>query len=175
MTWTGRSDAVRCCESGRGAVLSGEQLARLLHTRNLPPNFDPFPRKELFPGKDGQFSNVCGDADGASVVRSSTLTDAEICERSGVQAAVRPNRDPHGAFIGPVDQLRLSRPDGLPDAQHVFVYDDPKPDDDLHAVIRGRETLDRPEQSRIISLIVSIIAEKLDCNDVRSSILSANS
>ena len=149
MIWTSRPDTQACCPGPHGPVGAGEKLARLLHTRNIEPAFDPFRRSDFFPPHNRPVSNTCGCADGCSVVRCATLSDAAIWDRSARQAGKRAGREPQGAWVANVDDLRAIGRTDSPDGQVVRIYDDPTGEDPLHAIIRGRETLDRPDQDRL--------------------------
>lgn len=146
MGWTSRPDDEACCEGEHGPVQPVEDLARLLHTRIVEPDYDPLRRSELFPDPKKGFSNTCGNADGASVTRCSSLSDEEIRQRSRVQAARRPNREQRGALLGRAGELRAIEMPDCPNQQLVFIYDDPNASEPLHAVMRGKETLTRPDQ-----------------------------
>jgi hypothetical protein len=149
MYWTlWREDEARC-PGDHGPVRSSEALARLLHSNLLRPRGDPFRRSEIFRKLGETFSNECGKSDGMSVVRSDLLSDNELRERSQNQSALKPNRSAEGALVAQVDVLRRITVDGRPGEQVVFIFDDPLPSEPLHAVLRGSENLDRPEQSSI--------------------------
>ena len=123
---------------------------------------EPFKRSELFPPGKGGFSNECGDADGSSVVRCASLTDADIREKAAAQARKRPGREQRGALVANVDHLRSIKLPEKPDEQVVFVYDDPLVSEHLHAVIRGCEALGRPDQddlrNRIRAQFANVVA-----------------
>lgn len=156
MSWTGRSDAEPCCEGTRGAVAADERLARITIRPARPQGYQPFNRRDLFPPATGQFSNDCGVADGLSVDRSNGLSEAEIVARSAARAATAnarreaegkpPSQSKDGAIIARAGRLRALRCDQRPDEQMVFVYDDPTPTNDRHAVIRC--SVDIPDEER---------------------------
>jgi hypothetical protein len=121
-----------------------------------------FSRKELFPPENGKtFSNECGDSDGCSVLRATELTDAEIQARSELQAAVRPNRESDGAVLANAATLRDIEIEGRVGEKLVFIYDDPKKEDQLHAVLRGSQKLDRPEQTLLRDAIEAAFTTEL--------------
>ncbi|RVC43443.1 hypothetical protein EN781_18145 [Mesorhizobium sp. M4A.F.Ca.ET.090.04.2.1] len=158
MSWTDRPENVSQCGGELGPVADDEFVARLLHERNLEPNFDPFPRSEIF-GLKGQ-SNTCGDADGVSLVRCNLLTDDELVARSIALANLRPPRAAAGAHVGAVAAARAIRLEGIP-SQAVFIYDDPKQDDKFHAVMRGIEGLSRPVQSDLRREIMRVFNRRV--------------
>jgi hypothetical protein len=142
MYWTSWPEGDARCPGDHGPVDSGEAVARLLHSK-----LDPFRRSEIFRKLSDSFSNECGKSDGMSIVRSNTLSDDDLRERSQKQAALKPQRTAEGALVAKVGALRDIEVDGRPGEQVVFIYDDPLPSEPLHAVLRGEEALDRPEQT----------------------------
>jgi hypothetical protein len=146
MNWNSRSDAVACCNDGYGAVCTGERIARLIHSGISKTPNDPFKRSDIFNSDNKEFSNECGNADGLSVVRCAVLTDAEIESRSNAQAARISGRVPMPTLFASVALLRSIEALGRKGDQVVFIYDDPRPDDRLHAILRGDRSLDRPDQ-----------------------------
>ena len=144
ITWTGRSDCVACCENSRGPVRDAEVIARLLHSKNLPPEFEPFRRAELFAGKS--FSNKCGDADGCSVIRCETYSPEQIQEKAEAQATLRSDREAKGALLAEVRELRNIAFSDLGGEQIVYVYDDPTEYEEEHAVMRCNEKIPRANQ-----------------------------
>lgn len=148
MSWTGRDDRSQCCPSDLGAPKDREKLARLLHSKIVEPDFDPLRRSDFFPPKNGKFSNECGKSDGSSVVRTDGLSDDQIRQMAQAQAERRPGRTQQGALVATCRDLRKIR---LDDAAHqqVFIYDDPLEDEPRHAVVRGDERLDRPDQDAL--------------------------
>jgi hypothetical protein len=147
MYWTSWPEGDARCPGDHGPVGSAEAVARLLHSKLLQSTGGPFRRSEIFRKPSGSFSNECGKSDGMSVVRSNTLSDDDLRERSQKQAALRPQRTAEGALVAKVAALREIEVDGRPGEQVVFIYDDPLPSEPLHAVLRGGEALDRPEQT----------------------------
>jgi len=124
-----------------------ESVARLLHSNIDNPDIAPFQRKDLTGEALGREPvNVCGDADGCSVNRTSHLTDDDLRRLSEEHAArgTKP-RVATGAVIASVKALRDLRGLDDPDAQVVFVYDDPLPGNDHHAVLRVRQGLSRTD------------------------------
>lgn len=158
MSWTDRPENVSHCGGELGPVTDDEFIARLLHERNVEPNFDPFPRSEIF-GLKGQ-SNICGDSDGVSIVRCTSLTDEDLVARSFELANIRPPRAPEGAHVGAVRSARAVGLEGI-NSQAVFIYDDPKPDDKFHAVLRGLEGLTRPTQSDLRREIMRVFSRRV--------------
>ena len=140
MGWTSRSDAEPCCGELPGAVRDGEEIARLLHINNAPPEHEPFKRKDFYP-KSGEeaFEDACGIADGCSVTRMSGKTDHDVCSAAAQLAGEK--REPRGAFIAIAGDLREIRvPDS--DDQAIFIYDDPN-EDRGHAVMRASEAISK--------------------------------
>lgn len=176
MSWTGRSDAEPCCEGARGAVAADERVARITIRPARPQGYQPFSRRDLFPPADGQFSNDCGMADGLSVDRANGLSEAEIVARSAARAATAnarreaegkpPSQSQDGAIIAHAGHLRALRRDQRPDQQMVFVYDDPTPTNDRHAVIRcSVEVPDEVRASflaRMQSLFDTVVSTRTD-------------
>jgi hypothetical protein len=161
MTWTGRSEVVACCAGGYGPVRNEEHVARLLHSEM--PGGEPFGCAELFwdeRAKKRPFSNSCGDADGSSVVRCSTLSDFELQTRSEQFALGKANRSAQGAIVAEASHLRKIELEDRSGEQLVFVYDDPKSNEPLHAVVRGSLQLSRPDQRRIRDKIKGAFGRK---------------
>lgn len=146
MDWTPWPDDVARCPGTHGAVGAGESVARLLHSKLVHPLGDAFRRSELFSEPGKQVSNECGNADGLSVVRSGSLSDVELRQRSLDQAILKPERISNGAVVAQAAALRRIEVDGRAGEQVVFIYDDPLPSNPLHAVVRGKQVLDRPER-----------------------------
>lgn len=158
-SWTRRSEADACCGHALGPVRDEEAIARLLHTGIAEPDHEPFKRKELFPQKSG-FTNECGNADGCSVIRSDALTAEALRERSRAQAEQKPGRKPLGALLTSASKLRgLRRPTKL--SQITYIYDDPLPDDDRHAVLRGCENIEKADQDEARVLIKSAFSHSI--------------
>ena len=109
-----------------------ETLARLLHSKIEDPAYEPFTRSQLTKGT----SNNCGDADGCSLLRRDDLSDDEIRIRADKLANARPGREGRGAYVALAADLRAIRAQCLGERQVVFVYDDPRPDEPGHAVMR---------------------------------------
>lgn len=159
--WTSQTDKIARCDRASGAVDSSELVTRLLHTGNTPPNVEIFRRSELFFDKKKRHSNICGDCDGVSLVRSSGLTDKEIIDRSNELANKRDGRESRGALTAQVSELRAISLENYGDQQIIFVYDDPKSDDELHAIMRADENITRPNQDFIRDRINSIFSKKI--------------
>jgi hypothetical protein len=144
---------VQCCPGECGAVKMNETVARLVIVRP-PPAFEPFRRSEIFPQKLAvTYSNDCGDKDGCSVFRCDTLSDNQLVGMSDLHAQKKPGRKGKGAVKAHVDSLRSIKPLDDDVRQVVFVYDDPRVDEVLHAVIRGCEKVPKAEQSLVIEEI----------------------
>lgn len=163
MTWFGRAEDPALCPGPMGAVQDAEVLARLLHETNVEPPSNRFLRKEVFSVGLNEPSHGCGVKDGASVDRCDGLSDEEIMRRSVAQAERKPGRSARGAHYALAEAVRSLRLPGLPDRRLFRVYDDARlsADDDgpenlEHAVIRGDDTLTRPQQSGALGLIISI-------------------
>jgi hypothetical protein len=148
--WTGSSDEEQCCPSTLGAVGSGETLARLTLIRTKEPfGYTWLKRQDLFPA-DETPSNECGTKDGCSVDRRDTLPDEIILKRSEDFAANGKNRKGDGAYLAAVKTLRNHRLETMPDQQVLFVYDDPMPENEEHAVIRAAAEVADEERGILI-------------------------
>ncbi|QIK77752.1 hypothetical protein G7077_01315 [Sphingomonas piscis] len=123
-----------------------EIVARLLHSGIAEPDFDPFLRKDFFPPQDREMSNVCGEADGVSVVRRLDYTDQDL-QQKAVELAGE-NRTGEGALLARAADLRNIRLSLVP-IQAIYIYDDPTDEESGHAILRGIESLDRPEQEEL--------------------------
>ena len=134
--WTDRDDAAQCCPSLLGAVEDSEYLARLIHSTIEEPKGNPFKREEMFPPK-GEFSNVCGESHGTSLVRRDGISDEELCDRASRQAERKPGRVGRGAFVAKSAELReIEHPD-RPGEVAIRIYDDPMATDQHHCVLRA--------------------------------------
>ena len=153
MNWNSRPDTIACCNDGYGAVCAGERVARLVHSNISKTRNDPFKRSDIFNSDHKPFTNACGEADGLSVVRSTVLTDVEIVSRSIAQAIRVSGRAAMPTLFAPVALLRSIEAPGRNGDQVVFIYDDPRPDDQFHAILRGDHSLDRSDQSYVRDLI----------------------
>ena len=142
--WTDHFENERRCEGGLGHVLDEEDVARLLHSGNSNPLRKALQKSEIFPHKN-EVSNLCGESDGASVDRCSSLTTAEIRKRAVSFAGDKHTSE--GALVGAVGDIRAVRVPGS-EMQCVFVYDDPGAKNREHAVIRA-VAVDRAEQAII--------------------------
>jgi hypothetical protein len=162
MTWTGRPDDEPCCGDVPGAVAPQEAVARLIHSKIEVPAHSAFKRSELTcPDPGVEFDNACGNADGCSVDRSLSLTDPELCQRADTQAALREGRTGRGAYVAEVAALRAIIQPAQPAQRAVFVYDDPKPGNTQHAVIRIAEKVPRADFEHIRSLIMKAFARRV--------------
>lgn len=161
MCWTNRSEAKACCPGDGGPVADAESVARLIHSRTLPPEHVPLKRSEMFPKANDRRSNVCGSADGSSVIRCDGLRDEELIERSIVQASLKPDREATGAWVACVAHLRQIRTKVLPEEKLVFVYDDPSDVNQEHAVVRGRDDTSKARQSEIMNAVQKAFQKKI--------------
>lgn len=155
MSWTDRADDTPCCDGPLGPVGSGEVVARLLHSKIDDPDKAAFTRKELTGHGLDAPSNVCGLADGCSVDRAKDLDDDDLRTRSAAQAAEKAGRAARGALVANVVAIRaISHPDGK-DGRAVFVYDDPRADNDRHAVIRICDKIPRTDFTEIRRALIA--------------------
>ncbi len=161
MGWTHRADTEPCCPGEQGAVGATEKVARLLHSKMVPKEHNPLKRSEVFRDKNSTLNNVCGEASGSSVVRCGSLTDDALRERAAIQAARRDGRKPNGAWVAEVGSLRKIRLKNGPDEQIIFVYDDPTPNDALHAVIRGRD-MPQTQHAEIMDCLEEAFAGRVE-------------
>lgn len=161
MSWTGRSESQPCCEGPLGRVEPSEEVARLLHSRIVEPDKAAFTRTELTGHGIANPSNDCGSADGCSVDRTASLTDAEIRERSELQAQLKAGRTSEGAIIANVGTLRaITHPDA-PNGQAIYIYDDARADNDRHAVLRICEHIPRSDFGEVRRAIISAFAKRV--------------
>lgn len=165
MAWVGSAETPALCPGPLDAVRDEESIARLLHENNLEPASSRFMRKEVFAVGLPEIDNNCGTKDGASVDRCDYLGDDEIMRRSQAQAERRPSREAKGAYYATAGAVRGLRLPGRPDARIFRIYDDARlaedefgPINHEHAVVRGDETLSRPQQSGALALIISVFA-----------------
>lgn len=140
MGWTSRDDTTACCGDEPGAVLDGEEIARLIHSTTVPPEFEPFKRQDFYPrNRDKSFDNSCGVADGTSITRLAGKDDAAVCGQAAVLAR---GREPKGALVAIAGDVReIKVPDT--DNQAIFIYDDPNGEDRGHAVMRASEAISK--------------------------------
>lgn len=144
MSWCGRTDRDACCDGPHGPVDGHENVARLLHEAIIDPDRAAFTRRDLAAHKIAEPSNVCGDADGCSVDRMIQLNEDDVAARSKAYAAEKPGRVAAGAVIASVADLRGIRHPSI-QGQAVFVYDDPRAANDLHAVVRLSDEVPRSD------------------------------
>lgn len=160
--WTEHRDTDPRCPKPDGtegeAVADRELVARLLHSGNFEPDNRRFPRDDLFPRRDRPVSDECGRSDGVSVIRRDSLTDGQVRARAQEQASRRPGRSQMGAVVASASSLRAIRMPEDDQQQAVFVYDDPSRGDALHAVVRGKETLNRAEQNELRNMVAERFA-----------------
>lgn len=154
--WTDRDDSQQCCDGQFGPVSNEEEIARLLHSKIVQPYAEPIRRGELFPAGGNAPSNLCGDADGVSILRLMGLAEQAILDKAMAQANKRPDRETKGAIIAKALKLRNISLSELGDQQIVFVYDDPRDDEPLHAVIRGNSDVTRANQDFVRSKICEL-------------------
>ena len=137
--WTDSSDAAPSCAPDTSNVADAEQVGRLLHSGNSTSPKEWLKRDELFGRKNAETVNVCNHVEGspgASLFRSDDLSEDEVRNRSKEYAERKEGRDPRGAVTGRTHDLRAIRSKKQPEAQVVFVYDDPTKDDRRHCVVR---------------------------------------
>ena len=155
MFWTEQDDKIPRCGGRLGPVRDDEHVARLLHSNIHEPRKKALTKDELFaPAEGKQVSNECGESTGPSVDRCDQLSRAEIQRRSTEQAEKRPGRTSKGAMVASVGSLRSIRSPER-EGQVLFVYDDPRPDNPEHAVLRGSRDL---SPGKRISLRDSVVA-----------------
>lgn len=161
MTWTGRPDSEPCCGDQPGSVACEEDVARLIHSKIQEPDVLAFTRKQLAAENIKSPSNICGEADGCSVERTAGLTEDDLRARAEAQAAQREGRTGQGAWIANVAALRaITHPDA-PAGETVRVYDDPKADNDRHAVIRVWAGLPRTDFNEVRRAIIAAFGRKV--------------
>ena len=163
MSWSGRSEAEPCCAGPLGAVSSNEEVARITIRPIGPPGYRAFTRSQFFPPANGVFNNECGQSSGCSVDRSNGLSDDDLRALSAARAEQRnlkraeegkpPSQAPEGAMVALVGSLRAIRMEERPNDQAVLIYDDPVPENDRHAVIRGREDIPEEERAAFLSKV----------------------
>lgn len=158
MGWTDRSDAEASCP-GPGAVQQEERLARLLHS-SFDPDGEAFPSSQLRAPKGVCHPNICGVSEGLSITREPSSDKIRVMAdrlalgnpvknrsvvlnlASGIEnIATRqpPPRVGRGARVAAAKDVRGIRLKAALDEQIVFVYDDPTPADDKHAIMRAKE------------------------------------
>ena len=148
MGWTDRSDMEPCCGDQPGAVGDAESLARLLHSGISVPEKSRIKRQELWPiDKKKSYSDACGSSDGASVNRCSQMRDDEVRRRAKDHAEQR-RQTSEGAIVAQASALRDITHSGAK-GRVVFIYDDPRYDDETHAVIRASDSVPRTDQDRV--------------------------
>ena len=108
-----------------------------------------------------QPSNACGDADGVSVDRMIDLTDADAKARSERYAALKEGRIAAGAMLASVTVLRSITHEALEAGRAVFVYDDPKADNDRHAVIRLNDKVPRADFKRMQRKVIEAFTRRV--------------
>jgi hypothetical protein len=133
-----------------------EALARLLHSRIVEPEGQPFMRGELFPKPS--FSNECGQSSGASLVRRDALSDGEIRDRATAHAQRKAGRTQQGCIQAKAGDLRAIQDPEIAQGRLVYVYDDPSDEEALHAVLRCVDIADRPSQSALRDLVADAFA-----------------
>ena len=167
MGWTSRNDAEPCCGDDPGAVGDAEEIARLLHVNNAPPEHEPFKRKDFYPpNSDGSFDDTCGAAHGCSITRLTGKQDQQVCNQAAALAGDK--RTPKGAFIATTADLRdICVPDS--DARAIFVYDDPNAQDRGHAVMRASPAISKGRFDEVRMKIHGAFNTRLAQDAVRHS------
>ncbi len=136
---------------------SGEALARLIHSKNYPKpisgEFEWVRRKELFPVPNKPIDNTCGNAEGVSVDRIIELTEDDIWQRSCARVSGKVDRQAKGALVAKATELRDISLEGIEVEQFVYIYDDPKPDNPQHSVIRGNDLIPRSRHDDLRSRV----------------------
>lgn len=140
---------------------SSETVARLVHSNIYEPDIAAFTRKELTGAGIPVISDLCGEADGCSVDRADGLSDDELKARSEAQAGSSPNRVAKGARIADVAALRAIGHKDARDGQAVRIYDDPRPANDRHAVLRVCAAIPRPDFLEVRRQIVAAFARQV--------------
>jgi predicted 2-oxoglutarate/Fe(II)-dependent dioxygenase YbiX len=162
-TWTSHPEADQRCSPAVEPVRRDERITRLLHSKNAVPEANRFQRKELqlnIEQADREVSDVCGDSDGASVIRSNQLSVADLRSRAEEQASRQLGRTSEGGITATVKTLRRIRMSDDAEKQVVFVYEDPKAGDPLHAVMRVAACVDRPEFKNVRRQIIDAFSEQ---------------
>lgn len=161
MSWTGRPDCEPCCPGPLGATADGETVARYVNSNTVEPDKAAFQRAELTGENYDPISNDCGSSHGCSVDRIDGLNEEAIKSRSELQAVGRGNRVAEGARLAIVEDLRAIRHHDYPDDQVVYIYDDPKPDNDRHAVVRVSDKLHRGELKELQRDLVAAFSKRV--------------
>lgn len=153
MSWTERPDKEACCGEEPGAVRCEERVVKYLHSANLHPDTLAFTRRDLQADRIAEPSNDCGDSHGCSVDRVGDASDAELLEKSEAYARAKEGRAPCGGLVATVGALRRIPHQSAPEGA-VRVYDDPRADNDAHAVMRVSRRLSRPEFNEVRRRII---------------------
>ena len=160
MGWTDRSDMEPCCGDSPGAVGDAEKLARLLHSGISVPERSRIKRQELWPtDKKKSYSDTCGSSDGASVNRCSQMRDDEV-RRWAKDYAEKRRHTSEGAIVAQASALRQITYPGEK-GRVVFIYDDPRCDDETHAVIRASDTVPRTDQDRVRDAVLFCFKDRV--------------
>jgi len=142
-------------------VNDDEWVARLLHSKIIDPDRAAFTRKELAAEGIEDPSNVCGDADGVSVDRMIDLNDNDVIQRSNDYAAQKEGRVAAGALLASVAALRAISHEEAEAGRAVFVYDDPRADNDRHAVIRLSDKIPRADFKRMQRRVIDAFTRRV--------------
>lgn len=161
MSWTGRDDSNPCCGDDPGPVAPEETVARLLHSGIVDPPTVTFRRDDLHPRQPHACNNTCGESDGLSVDRCAGLEAGEIQARALAQAKARPGRTSAGALTALVSELRELRSEHDPRGRAVYVYDDPRPGNKQHSVIRVSEAIPRSDFHEVRDQIMKLFAGRI--------------
>lgn len=159
--WSARPDNQSCCNGPHGAVADEEDVARLIHSKISNPDRAAFTRKELAADGIEVPSNVCGDADGCSVDRVIDLSDADLVARSEAYAALKEGRVAEGAMVASVGELRKIEHELADERRAVLIYDDPRADNDRHAVLRLCDKIPRSDFKLMQRAVIDAFARKV--------------
>lgn len=143
------TDDTRCPDSrpNPARVEDPERVARILHSTNCDaqvPSEKTFHLDELTLAPNRKTGKItdhdCGNSGGVSVHRTPPSTKQSLQEQSRRLAGMKPNRQPHGAALALVKDLREIRIEQI-EGQVVFVLPDGSNAEPGHAVIRLRPEL----------------------------------
>lgn len=82
-------------------------------------------------------------------------------ERSRANAERREGREAEGAALAKVSELRAIQHELAPDGRAVVVYDDPRADNDRHAVIRLSDKIPRADFKLMQRAVVAAFRAKV--------------
>lgn len=160
--WTGHDDAKSRCGQN-GAVAAAESVGVFLFRKTdeseIP--WDTFFRRKVLAAPDEKqtISNDCGNSSGLSVQRRRDGDSERVLEMAKEQASKKVGRVSEGvatASVGVLRNIKLSDES----KQRVFVYDDGREGDPLHAVIRVA-SCNRAAFDDIRTQIIDAFSERL--------------